>query len=226
MISSISRSALFGRFAPRCGTCCFAPNICWLLPSDRPGRGGPAGCRRGSNTSTGRHVELVTAPRANRRSQGRTNGDVRHPTVSTNERSGFGPDVAARMPRRSGSQAAKGKSPAEHPAVLRLRTSPAGFIGHRNCPFVVTPRCRVQGRPKNGGTGQVFWREVTRAKPGKRGLAIFRAAGRASTSHGLVSGAANGAPNRERWRAAVSSRPRRVSPVDCHPAYTQLKKIS
>ena len=43
-----------------------------------------------------------------------------------------------------------------HATVLRLRTSPAGFIGHRNCPLVVARRCRVQARPKNGRAKQMF----------------------------------------------------------------------
>ena len=44
------------------------------------------------------------------------------------------------------------------PQFLRLRTSPAGFIGHRNCPFVVARRCQVQRRPKVAATNKCLAR--------------------------------------------------------------------
>ena len=46
------------------------------------------------------------------------------------------------------------RRPADMPQFLRLRTSPAGFVGHRDCPFVVARRCQVQRRPKVAATNR------------------------------------------------------------------------
>jgi hypothetical protein len=48
---------------------------------------------------------------------------------------------------------ASSKAPAGHAAVGRSRPA---FIGHRNYPFVVVRRYRVQARPKDGGDEQGF----------------------------------------------------------------------
>ena len=79
--------------------------------------------------------------------------------------------------RRAGAPcvSATRKSPAGHAAVGRSRPA---FIGHRNYPFVVARRYRVQARPKDGGDEQGFDAEQQqgRTRRGARRSAIFRGA--------------------------------------------------
>ena len=71
---------------------------------------------------------------------------------------------------------ASSKAPAGHAAVERSRPA---FIGHRNYPFVVVRRYRVQGSAKGWRRRTRIWREATtRANPGEErgGQRYFRGA--------------------------------------------------
>jgi hypothetical protein len=70
---------------------------------------------------------------------------------------------------------ASSKAPAGHAAVGGSRPA---FIGHRNYPFVVVRRYRVQARPEDGGDEQGFGakQQQGRTRRGARRSAIFRGA--------------------------------------------------